>query len=96
MDEKEKLKTSSMVFYCKDCGGLFFAAVKCEQVMKDKQTMRDIGRYLKEGHKIAEISVEEVRKNFTGCSCKKVSPLSGGPAFGKRDGQGCGYCKGTE
>jgi hypothetical protein len=44
---------------------LFFAAVNDEHISSDA---RDIARYIKEGHRMAEVPVEEVR-SCQWCTC---------------------------
>jgi len=56
---------TAIVFYCKVCAGIFFASVNNEHIQDDA---RDIARYIKQGHRISEISVEDVRLSKW-CSC---------------------------
>lgn len=48
---------TSIIFKCKDCGGMFFAAVNNEHL---KDSADDIAEYIKEGHKLSEVSVDVV------------------------------------
>ena len=57
----------NIVFYCKNCGALFFACEKSPKVIKDSK--KEINQYLMEGHKIAEVSTEEIRAKFGLCKC---------------------------
>lgn len=62
-------KDTAIVFYCKVCGGLMFAAVNGEHI---KDSADDISRCIKEEHRMAEISVEAVRTSKW-CSCNGES-----------------------
>ncbi|KKT30324.1 MAG: hypothetical protein UW18_C0018G0002 [Microgenomates group bacterium GW2011_GWF1_44_10] len=56
---------TAIVFYCKVCGGIFFASVNDEHIKDDA---RDIARYIKQGHRMSEISVQDVRAQKW-CTC---------------------------
>lgn len=58
---------TSIVFYCKDCGNLFFAAVNSPNILAD--CSNDIRLYLRQGHKMAEVPHETVRQSFASCKC---------------------------
>lgn len=60
---------NAVCIYCKDCGALFFAAVKRPEVMKD--AARYITKYLKQGYTIKELDVEQVRVEMQSCHCGK-------------------------
>ena len=55
----------AIVFYCKDCGELFFAALKNERNIQDSK--KEIIQYLSEGHKIEEVDM--VKLKLGGCQC---------------------------
>lgn len=61
--------TTSIVFYCKDCNAMFFAAANEPNVLRD--CGRDIARYIKAGHGMAEVTHEDVRKSFSHCRCNE-------------------------
>ena len=49
---------TAIVFYCKVCGSLMFAAVNGEYIADSAD---DISQCIKEGHRMAEIPIEDVR-----------------------------------
>ena len=57
----------AIVFYCKDCGELFFATVKSERSIRD--VGEDIIDYLAEGHKIKEIDIKDDGIKLGKCTC---------------------------
>ena len=57
----------AIVFYCKDCGELFFATVKSERNIRD--VGEDIIEYLAEGHEIKEVDANEVNIKIGSCKC---------------------------
>ena len=63
------METQSVVFYCKDCGGMFYACLDEPLLIADEA--KAIKLYNKQGHKMAKVSKDIVRNNFTGCVCKK-------------------------
>lgn len=60
------MEKTAVVMYCKDCGGMFFCAVHNEHIADD---VVDIGRYLIQGHRIAEMPVEEASRQVW-CNCQ--------------------------
>ena len=60
------MDTKAVVFYCKDCGGLFFAAVNEIKVLKE--SAEDIVEYIHEGHRLEVIAKESVSR-ATWCKC---------------------------
>jgi len=59
-----------IVFYCKKCDGMFFAAV-VEFI--GKETSKDIAKYLTEGHRLEKVSPETVRREWANSSCIECS-----------------------
>ena len=57
----------AIVFYCKNCGELFFACIKDPLAIKNSK--KEINQYLIEGHRIAEVDIEEVQVKFGSCKC---------------------------
>jgi len=57
----------AIVFYCKDCGELFFAAIKNERNIRD--SAEEIIEYLAGGHEIDEIDANEESINLGKCTC---------------------------
>ena len=57
----------AIVFYCKDCGELFFAAVKSERNIRD--VGGDIIEYLAEGHEIKEVDIKDDSIKLGKCTC---------------------------
>lgn len=57
----------AIVFYCKGCGEMFFAAVKNERVIRDSQ--REIIQHLVDGHKMEEVDADVVKIKFGRCKC---------------------------
>lgn len=64
-----------IVFYCKDCGSMFFASVNDPKYPMDKDTAKEIASYLQEGHIMKTITDKEVRENFGGCRCGESKQL---------------------
>ncbi len=60
------MDTKAVVFYCKDCGGLFFAAVNEIKVLKE--SAEEIVEYIHEGHRLEVIEKQSVR-SATWCKC---------------------------
>jgi len=58
----------AIVFYCKGCGELFFAAIKNERNIKNSK--KEIIQYLAEGHKMEEIDADKVEIVFGRCKCE--------------------------
>jgi hypothetical protein len=56
---------TSIVFYCKFCKGIMFACVNNEHL---SENAGDIAECIKVGHRMAEVSLEEVRC-AQWCSC---------------------------
>lgn len=56
-----------IVFYCKDCGKLFFAAVNMPHVMRE--AAKDIAEYLAKGHRMSEVDTSTVRVTMERCTC---------------------------
>lgn len=54
-----------IIFLCKDCRGMFFAAVNEPMTIKD--SAKDIAKYLVEGHTMKQLTLEEVNKIGFGC-----------------------------
>lgn len=65
----------AIVFYCKGCGELFFAAVKNERNIKDSK--KEIIQYLAEGHKMEEIDADKVNVALGRCVCRAEKPYRG-------------------
>ena len=59
----------AIVFYCKDCGEMFFAAIKNESIIKDSK--KEIIQYLAEGHKMEEVDSDLVKIKLGSCKCQK-------------------------
>lgn len=57
----------AIVFYCKGCGELFFAALKNERNIKDSK--KEIIQYLAEGHKMEEVDSDVVKTKLGSCKC---------------------------
>ena len=58
----------AIVFYCKGCGELFFAAIKNKSNIEDSK--KEIIQYLAEGHKMEEVDADKVKIIFGSCKCK--------------------------
>jgi hypothetical protein len=56
---------TAIVFYCKVCGGLMLAVVNGEHIAHSAD---DISQCIKEGHRMAEISIQDVRTQKW-CTC---------------------------
>jgi hypothetical protein len=56
---------TAIVFYCKVCAEMFFASVNDEYIKND---VRNIAKYIKQGHRMSEISTQDVRL-AKWCSC---------------------------
>ena len=59
---------NSIVFYCKDCGAMFFASIN-DPEWYDDDLAKDVSEYLKEGHRMETVDNETVRANFNSCTC---------------------------
>lgn len=57
----------AIVFYCKDCGVLFFATIKNERNIRDSK--KEIIQYLAEGHKMEEVDSDVVKIKLGSCKC---------------------------
>lgn len=58
---------SSIVFYCKTCGGMFFAA-STDRI--DAGLSRDVAKYLSRGHRLkSDVPKEQVRYEFWEATC---------------------------
>jgi hypothetical protein len=57
----------AIVFYCKDCGELFFATVKSKRNIRD--VADEIIEYLIEGHEIKEIDIKDDGIKLGKCLC---------------------------
>lgn len=64
------MSRKAIVFYCKDCGELFFAAMKESQVIKDSK--KEIIQYLAEGHRMEEVDPDVVRVSLGNCKCHDI------------------------
>lgn len=60
------MNKKAVVFYCKDCDGLFFAAINEVKVLKD--SAEDIVEYIHEGHRL-EVIDKELVSNAIWCKC---------------------------
>ena len=60
------MNTKAVVFYCKDCEGLFFAAINEVKVLKE--SAEEIVEYIAEGHRLEVITKESV-SSATWCKC---------------------------
>ena len=63
-------KKDSIVFYCKDCGGMFFAT--CEDPVS-KESAKDIAEYLQMGHRLEKVSAATVRKEWGDSKCAECN-----------------------
>lgn len=61
--------TKAIVFYCKNCDEMFFAAVNRPEVIEDSR--KDINKYLKQGHRMSEVDTEEIRVTLGRCICNE-------------------------
>lgn len=66
-DQIKECKTS-IVFFCKDCGAMIFAAVNLPEVIAG--CADEIGEMSAAGHRMAEVSHERVRAEFSMCQCR--------------------------
>lgn len=71
------MSEKAIVFYCKGCGSLFFAAMKSEKTIKNAK--KSIIQYLSEGHRIEEVDPDVVKVKLEECKCQgKQLELEGG------------------
>ena len=66
------MSRKAIVFYCKDCGELFFAVMKYPETTKNSK--KEIIQYLSEGHKMEEVDPDVVRVSLGECKCMEVKP----------------------
>ena len=57
----------NIVFYCKDCGQMFYAG---SQEHMDDGSADDVAYYLRQGHKMMTVDTATVRRDLNGCQCK--------------------------
>lgn len=62
------MSEKAIVFYCKGCGSLFFAAMKREKTIKDAK--KEIIQYLSEGHRMEEVDSGVVKVKLEECKCQ--------------------------
>ena len=59
----------NIIFFCKDCGCFFFICSKKPEVLKDSAT--EIRKYLRQGHRMEEISTDNFQNlNMDFCKCR--------------------------
>jgi len=61
------MSEKALVFYCKDCGALFFASMVRPNVLE--RNAAEIAKYLNNGDRMEVIDTEEVTIQFGRCSC---------------------------
>lgn len=61
------MNEKAIVFYCKGCGALFFAAMKRESTIKHAK--KEIIQYLSEGHRMEEVDPDVVKVKLEECRC---------------------------
>lgn len=59
----------NIVFYCKDCGQMFYASVNSSDAFDD-DSAQEIAEFLLAGHRMETTDTNNVRANFKGCQCK--------------------------
>lgn len=64
------MSRKAIVFYCKDCDELFFAAMKESQVIKNSK--KEIIQYLSEGHRMEEVDPDVVKVSLGSCKCHDI------------------------
>lgn len=57
----------NIVFYCKDCGQMFYAG---SQEFTDEESVGEVATYLSQGHKMRTVDTKTVKRDFNGCQCK--------------------------
>lgn len=62
------MSEKAVVFYCKGCDALFFAAMKREKTIKDAH--KEIIQYLAEGHRMEEVNPDVVKVKLEECKCE--------------------------
>ena len=62
------MSEKAIVFYCKGCGALFFAAMKRGDSIKGAK--KEIIEYLAEGHRIEEVNPDVVKVKLEECKCE--------------------------
>jgi hypothetical protein len=58
----------NIVFYCKDCGQMFYASVNSLSAF-DEDSTQEVAKLLLDGHRMETTDTANVRANFKGCEC---------------------------
>ena len=61
------MANKAIVFYCKDCGALFFAAMARPEVLQNSAI--EIAEYLQNGDRLEVVDVDEGKIKFGTCHC---------------------------
>jgi len=64
----------AIVFYCKQCGELFFAAMARPDVLQ--ANAEEIAEYLQNGDRMEVIDADEVAIQFGTCHCYDEAPVT--------------------
>jgi len=59
-----------IIFRCKNCNEIFFAAIKDKKIIKDSK--KEIIQYLSEGHRMEEIDLERTKVTLGNCNCSEL------------------------
>lgn len=59
----------AIVFYCKDCNEMFFAAMEDPVVLED--CANEVAEYLAAGHRLEKVGRDIVVDEFEGCKCNE-------------------------